>query len=191
MPTASLASPGSTVVPFPTSENLPSISGSSHIEDSPLSRSSLFVNPPTPYDQPVQIPLSAPPSPPKQVQAPVTRETSPTKVKEGSNGVKSSNSTKERSRQTETFRLARTSSAEARAQGGTITAMVSNGRLSMPQRRRHGRGRSRKIRKAGAVEKVEDRKEQRSKPLKRRSRGNSMITHQTPLPVLPVVNLVP
>ncbi|KAH7930516.1 hypothetical protein BV22DRAFT_1124800 [Leucogyrophana mollusca] len=93
------------------------------MDDSPLSKSSMLVNPPTPYDQSepnTQLPpIERLPSDRSAANAP-TRDPSPTKKVETEVRLTKSSSTT--SRKTETFRLVRNPSDKVSSSGETITA---------------------------------------------------------------------
>ncbi|KAH9486560.1 hypothetical protein JR316_0000625 [Psilocybe cubensis] len=99
-------------VPFPTTQRQTVKSLVREYEGSPLSTSSMLANPPTPYDHRASIALSdsAPPTlPPKSIYEGKTQHNrSPTNASP--------------SRQTETFKLVRSSSGNVYASNQTITA---------------------------------------------------------------------
>jgi hypothetical protein len=145
-----LASPS--VIPFPIADQRPSssistsaratVASSSFVEDSPLSRASLIVNPPTPHN--VTVPMAPTPAVPTSPSLPAiptaserpSRNPSPTKVEapklklevtkpKADVEVKDEpqrGSTPVTSRQTETFKLIRTASGNVLPANGTITA---------------------------------------------------------------------
>ena len=90
------------------------------IDDSPLSKASMIVNPPTPYTTPIHIPSPVLPTTDRSPNNATSssRESSPNKGKDGSKRSKPSNSVV--SKETETFRLVRSSSSTVSPTGETI-----------------------------------------------------------------------
>ncbi|KIM88584.1 hypothetical protein PILCRDRAFT_813547 [Piloderma croceum F 1598] len=145
-----LASPS--VIPFPITDQRPSssistsaratVASSTFVEDSPLSRASLIVNPPTPHN--VIVPIAPTPVVPTSASLPAiptaserpSRNPSPTKVEAPKPKLEVTKpkadvevkddpqrgSTPVTSRQTETFKLIRTASGNVLPANETITA---------------------------------------------------------------------
>ncbi|PPQ67162.1 hypothetical protein CVT25_005763 [Psilocybe cyanescens] len=104
--------PAAGAVPFPSTQHLAAKPLMSEYESSPLSTSSMIANPPTPYDHRLSIAMSD--------QTPPTLP--PKSIYEGKSPQNHSPINPSPGRQTETFKLVRSSSGNVYASNQTITA---------------------------------------------------------------------
>ncbi|KAH7914780.1 hypothetical protein BJ138DRAFT_1110302 [Hygrophoropsis aurantiaca] len=155
-PTASSRRTDAKVLPaFPvTPSGLAATLSSPLVNDSPLSKSSMIANPPTPYDpsEPnTELPqVDSLPSDASVPKAPV-RDPSP--VKKGEGEVRLAKSSSTTSRKTETFRLVRNPSDKVSSSGETITAEGEHWSVvnsAEAPRRRRTRDKSEKVEKASS-----------------------------------------
>ncbi|KAG1749793.1 uncharacterized protein EDB91DRAFT_1109709 [Suillus paluster] len=141
--------------------------------DSPLSRASVLVNPPTPYDPNevhTDLPYEMPPIERVSSRAP-SRENSPVKKADGEVRVAKSNSTT--SRKTETFRLMRNPSDKVSSSGDAIPAEGEHWTVvnsSDAPRRRRTKERAEKNERVERVEKPSSRSSTKDRESRRDQR---------------------